>query len=362
MGTNLTRVGGALATGGAELARLAGATLLCDGPAPVRGATVDSRLIAERRGALFVAEVEEAMLLVEVGLVKEEEEAAEDVVVLDLLVVGDPAVAEALEDEADAMHLAVGAGGAAKGPAEPVRTDEVGHRLDVFLGVGAERGQLAVAHAAVGVELQGGADEHEGHHAVEVEVAAKAGGGVVEEAGGAGLADALDHPFDQTGGLVLFGEAEAEAGDGFGDVEGLPMVVVVAAVEQLLVEALLGLLDEAFPDGVAFLGGAEAEEAEGGVGQAVLGGRLGEHLGRDGAGREVEEVVTGQGTFAGGTVVFAQGEGDVARFVGPGVFSGNGERGAVRLDGVEVVAQDRAGHIETLLGETVHAVSVEARW
>ena len=55
MGTNLTRVGGALATGGAELARLAGATLLCDGPAPVRGATVDSRLIAERRGALFVA-------------------------------------------------------------------------------------------------------------------------------------------------------------------------------------------------------------------------------------------------------------------------------------------------------------------
>jgi UDP-N-acetylmuramoyl-tripeptide--D-alanyl-D-alanine ligase len=55
VGTNLTRVGGALATGGAELARLAGATLLSDGPAPVRGATVDSRLIAERRGALFVA-------------------------------------------------------------------------------------------------------------------------------------------------------------------------------------------------------------------------------------------------------------------------------------------------------------------
>ena len=55
VGTNLTRVGGALATGGAELARLAGATLLCDGPAPIRGATVDSRLIAERRGALFVA-------------------------------------------------------------------------------------------------------------------------------------------------------------------------------------------------------------------------------------------------------------------------------------------------------------------
>ena len=50
-----TRVSGVLATGGAELAYLAGATLLHNGTTPVRGAAVDSRRIAERRGALLVA-------------------------------------------------------------------------------------------------------------------------------------------------------------------------------------------------------------------------------------------------------------------------------------------------------------------
>lgn len=52
---NVSRVSGLLAASGAELARLVGATLLRDGSAPIRGATVDSRRIAERRGALFVA-------------------------------------------------------------------------------------------------------------------------------------------------------------------------------------------------------------------------------------------------------------------------------------------------------------------
>ena len=50
-----TRVSGVLATGGAELSRCAGATLLHDGTTPVRGAAVDSRRIAGHRGALFVA-------------------------------------------------------------------------------------------------------------------------------------------------------------------------------------------------------------------------------------------------------------------------------------------------------------------
>jgi hypothetical protein len=79
------------------------------------------------------------------------------------------------------VHLAVGAGGAAKRPAETIGADEVRHHLDVFLGVGAEGRELAVAHAAVGVELERGADEHEAHHAVEIEVAAKTAGGVVEK-------------------------------------------------------------------------------------------------------------------------------------------------------------------------------------
>ena len=52
---NVSRVSGLLAASGAELARLTDATLLRDGAAPIRGAAVDSRRIAERRGALFVA-------------------------------------------------------------------------------------------------------------------------------------------------------------------------------------------------------------------------------------------------------------------------------------------------------------------
>ena len=51
----VTRVSGLLATDGAELAGLAGATLLQHGSVPVRGAAVDSRRISERRGALFLA-------------------------------------------------------------------------------------------------------------------------------------------------------------------------------------------------------------------------------------------------------------------------------------------------------------------
>ena len=231
------------------------------------------------------------MFLVEVGLVEKYEQAAEQVEILRLVGVGDPAVAEALEDERNAVHLAVDAGGAAKGPAEAVGADQVGHHLDVFLAVGAQGGELAVAHARVGVELKGGADEREAHHSVEVEITADTGGGVVEEAGGAGGVDPLDHALDQAGGLVLLGEAEGEAGDGLGDVKRLPVVVVVRALEQGLVDAFTGLVDEAFPDGIALLGGAEAEEAEGGVGEAVFRGRLGEHLRGDAAGGEVDQVV-----------------------------------------------------------------------
>jgi len=68
-------------------------------------------------GALGVTQIEEAMILIQIGLVEEHEQAAEDVEVLDLLVIGDPAVAQALQDEADAVHLAVSAGGAAERPA-----------------------------------------------------------------------------------------------------------------------------------------------------------------------------------------------------------------------------------------------------
>ncbi len=117
------------------------------------------------------------------------------------------------------------------------------------------------------------------------------------------------------------------------------MIVVVAAVEQLLVDALLGLLDQAFPDGIAFLRRPEAEESEGGVGQAIFGRRLREHLRGDAAGGQVDEVVALEGRLAGGAVIFAEGVRDVAGLVRPRLFARRGQDGAVGLDGFQVVAQ-----------------------
>jgi UDP-N-acetylmuramoyl-tripeptide--D-alanyl-D-alanine ligase len=50
-----SRVGGHLASAGAELAAITGAELLVDGTLPVRGALVDSRRLVEHPGALFLA-------------------------------------------------------------------------------------------------------------------------------------------------------------------------------------------------------------------------------------------------------------------------------------------------------------------
>lgn len=51
----LSHVSGHLAASGVALADISGAELLVDGNLPVRGASVDSRQLSERRGALFLA-------------------------------------------------------------------------------------------------------------------------------------------------------------------------------------------------------------------------------------------------------------------------------------------------------------------
>ena len=305
--------------------------------------------------AFLVADGEEAMLLVEVGLVEEIKEPAENVEIARLQVVRDPAVPQALQQDADAMHLAVGARSAAVGPAEAVGAHEVGQHPDVLLGVGAQGGELALAHAGIRMELQRRADEHEAHHAVEIEIAAEPLGRVVEETGRTGLVDAVHHPLDQAAGFILLGEAEAEAADSLGDVEGLPVVVVVAAMQQHLVESLPGFVDQPLPHGVALLGRAEAQQAEGGVGEAVLRRRIGENLGGHAARREVDDVVPLQRGLAGGAVKFSECKGDVPGFVRAGLLAGNRGDGAVGVDRVQILAQHGPGHVETLLGETVHA-------
>ena len=129
-------------------------------------------------------------------------------------------------------------------------------------------------------------------------------------------------------------------------------------MEERLVDPLLSFLDEAFPDGIAILGRTEAKESERSVGEAVFGRGLREHLRGNAARREVDEIVVVECGLAGRAIIFAEGVGDVAGFVGARELAGSGKDSAVRLDGVDVVAQHRTGHVETLLGETMHAVDL----
>ena len=61
-------------------------------------------------------------------------------------------------------------------------------------------------------------------------------------------------------------------------------------MQQLAIEALARFVDEAFPDGVALLGGAPREQAEGGVSQAVFTAIFGKRLRGDAAGGKVDYV------------------------------------------------------------------------
>ena len=189
------------------------------------------RMMRVRR-ALVITEIEEAMFLVEIGLVEEHEQPPENVVVFDLLIIGDPAVAQALQDQTDQVHLAIGASGASEGPAKSVVADQIRSHLDVLLGVGAQGRQLPIAHAAVRVQLQRRADEHERHHPVQIEVAAETGRRVVEESRRARLVDPVDHALDEPRGFVLLREPETETGHRLGDIERLPVIIVIAAVQE----------------------------------------------------------------------------------------------------------------------------------
>ena len=204
-------------------------------------------------GPLRIPDDEVAVLLVKVGDEEEIEEAPEDVEILLSLVVGDPVVPERLHQEADAVHLTVGAAVAAERPAEAVLADEVGQHLDVFLGEGPQTGEFTVAQALVGMELERLSDEDERHDSVKVEGAPESLRIVIKKVRRTGLLDSFEESFDQAAGLVLLGEAEAEAGDCFRDVKDLPVVVVITAVEQEFVEPLPGLVDQPLPDGIALL-------------------------------------------------------------------------------------------------------------
>jgi hypothetical protein len=66
--------------------------------------------------------------------------------------------------------------------------------------------------------------------------------------------------------------------------------------------------------------------------------------------------VTLERGLASGPIKFSQCKCDVAGLIGPRLLAIGWKDGAVWLDGIEIMAQHRSGHVETLLGKTVHAV------
>jgi len=307
-----------------------------------------ARRVIFQRSAFFVANDQVAMFLIEEGDVEKVEEATQQIEVLRLAILGYPAIAEALQKQADQVHLTVGAGILGDSPTETVFAHEIRKQLDVLFGVGAETWQLAFAQPGIRVKLESLAGEDECHHSVERVGSADAVSYVVEIAIGAGFVDAGKEAFDQATGFVLLGKSETEAADGLGDIEGLPVVVVVAPIEQQLVEALAGLVDETFPDGIALFGGAKGKQGQGGVGEAVLLRRVAKYLGGYAARGEVDEVLAIQFRFSCSPVEFADCEGGVAGLVEPRLFALDGRDRSILVDGIQIVAEHGASHVETL--------------
>jgi hypothetical protein len=141
------------------------------------------------------------------------------------------------------------------------------------------------------VELEGLAHEDQTHDSINIKNAPNTNlGSVINKPVGAGFLDSRDEAVDDFPGLVLFGEPHGISGDRLGDIEGLKVAVVVGAREQTLVEVFAGGIQQSFPDGIAFLGGAKGEQAKGGVAKPVFVGFIGEGLGGDRAGRQVDQI------------------------------------------------------------------------
>ena len=103
--------------------------------------------------ALEIADHEDAVFLIEVGEEEILEEAAQDIEILWALFVGNPTVAQGLEDQGNAVHLPIGTDAAAKGPARPSARTMSGRSLIYFSADGAQARQLAFAQVDVAVAV-----------------------------------------------------------------------------------------------------------------------------------------------------------------------------------------------------------------
>lgn len=93
------------------------------------------------------------MFLVEIGYKKEVEETADGVEIVGFLMCGNPRIAHGLEEEANAVHLAVSTDSLSEGPAKAILTDEIWEKFNIFFCVGAEAGEFAISEIAIGMEL-----------------------------------------------------------------------------------------------------------------------------------------------------------------------------------------------------------------
>lgn len=242
--------------------------------------------------ALPVADYEISVLLVEIRHEEELEKAAENIHVLGHFVLRYPAVAHRLQNHGYAVHLPVRADIAPVRPPEPVGAHDVRKYPQILFGEGAQARDFPVAQVHVGVQLQRLADENERHYPVDVEHAVDSERRlVVKILSARGLLNAFEKFVYELAGFVLFAQPHAEPRDGFGYVENLQMVFVVAAREKPFVEIFARLLRKLFPYEVPVFRRAERKQAERRVREAVLGVLFIVRLGGYAGGGEVDNIV-----------------------------------------------------------------------
>ena len=90
------------------------------------------------------------------------------------------------------------------------------------------------------------------------------------------------------------------------------------------------------------------------VGESVFLRGIPENLSGNATGGEIDKVLAFQFRFSRRSMEFPDREGGVTRFVQTRRFPLDLRNGTILIDGVQIVAEHGASHVETLLRETFH--------
>ena len=132
------------------------------------------------------------------------------------------------------------------------------------------------------------------------------------------------------------------------------MVVVIGTRKQTLVEIFLGFFEKPVPNGVAVFRRTERQQTERRIRKTVFRVFFVVGLGGDAAGAEVYNIAPFDFRKPRSAVEFAQCESGVPGFVVERRFVFDRSYGAVFVNSPDVFAQNRTGHIHTLLGKIQH--------